>query len=506
MNSRLHICVRLLAGRYHGEEWPPSPARLFQALVAGTNLGCRMLDWPQGRTALAWLEGLEPPAIIAPDVTDGFAYTSYVPNNDSDNNSDSPKKIPGVYKQLSQGIPLASAIRTRGLTKEKRIRPRLLYNQSSTDDDELLAIHYLWSLPASLSVENRAQAEQVCRLARNLVALGWGIDMAIGEGSILPETAPLPAGQQHLPSRSGGSIVLKAPDRGFLDDLERTHDAFRHRTRGDAMDTDTRPRAYRLVPYRLVGQALGRLAVPFDLLDAAGEKHRSFRWEDGMLVAAWLRHAAKKRFLAEGWEKDRVDAYVCAHPAKGEENRRLSYVPLPTIGHRYSDGHHRRALVILPFNDDNVEESLAILYRMAGDPLRALDQDRPVAWLAEGKRNSVVRRYLRKSTEWLSVTPVVLHGRDRSGGKFRSRKADKLILQAFAESGYPVERIEEYSYQPAPFWRGPGGARRARVPRHLAHWPRYHVRVVFRAPVQGPVLVGIGRHFGLGVFAANAGV
>lgn len=30
----LCISVTFLTGRYHGEEWPPSPARLFQALVA----------------------------------------------------------------------------------------------------------------------------------------------------------------------------------------------------------------------------------------------------------------------------------------------------------------------------------------------------------------------------------------------------------------------------------------------------------------------------------------
>jgi len=37
---RLVICVRFHQGRYHGRpqggaDWPPSPARLFQALVAG---------------------------------------------------------------------------------------------------------------------------------------------------------------------------------------------------------------------------------------------------------------------------------------------------------------------------------------------------------------------------------------------------------------------------------------------------------------------------------------
>lgn len=221
-----------------------------------------------------------------------------------------------------------------------------------------------------------------------------------------------------------------------------------------------------------------------------------------MHVAAWMRHAAKERFLAEGWPEERVNAYVCGHTAKGEENRRLSYVPLPSIGHQHSDGHHRRALVVLPFDDDSAEESLAILYRMAGDPLKALGESKPVAWLGEARSDRVFGRYLTESTEWMSVTPLVLHGRDQRGGRLQPRKAEKLLLQAFVESGYPAEQIAEFSYQPAPYWRGPGAARQSSVPQHLAQWPRYHVRVVFREPVQGPVLSGIGRHYGLGIFAA----
>lgn len=33
-SDALCISVTFLTGRYHGEEWPPSPARLYQALVA----------------------------------------------------------------------------------------------------------------------------------------------------------------------------------------------------------------------------------------------------------------------------------------------------------------------------------------------------------------------------------------------------------------------------------------------------------------------------------------
>ena len=50
----LVVTVRLHAGRYHGEpEWPPSPARLFQALVAGSAKRSTLDD--EDVRALTWL-------------------------------------------------------------------------------------------------------------------------------------------------------------------------------------------------------------------------------------------------------------------------------------------------------------------------------------------------------------------------------------------------------------------------------------------------------------------
>lgn len=490
MDMQLRISVRFLSGRYHGEDWPPSPAKLMQALVAGANTGCRSLDWPTSRAALKWLEQLPPPEIIAPDIVRGFGFKSYAPNNDSDARK--------VVELVRQGHGLSEAMRRDAMITTKHYNPLILA------EGEEVAIHYLWTLSSSPHAHDLLLTEHICKLSRQLLALGWGVDVAIGDGRVVPQSEALPPGKRYIPAWGGGTSILKMPTEGFVEDLERAYGAFRQRMIGKAVDADTRPRAYRPVPYRIVGEPLGRLCVPFDLLDVQGEERQSFRFEDGMLIAAWLRHAARKRFLLEGWDSDRIDAYVSGHTLHGAENHRLSYVPLPSIGHVHSDARHRRALVVLPFNDEYADESLSILYRMAGDSLEALDSDQPQAWLgkADKTRDTVLGRYLEPSKEWLSVTPVILHGRDYDGGSFRPRKAEKLILQALTESGYPMENIAEFSYQAAPYWRGPSSARNVRVPKHLEKWPRYHVRVSFKEPVSGPVIAGIGRHYGLGVFAS----
>jgi CRISPR-associated protein Csb2 len=61
-SENLSISITFLNGRYHGQEWPPSAARLFQALVAGVMTcgdGRYMADV---EPALRWLERQRPPA------------------------------------------------------------------------------------------------------------------------------------------------------------------------------------------------------------------------------------------------------------------------------------------------------------------------------------------------------------------------------------------------------------------------------------------------------------
>src|ERR1039458_8565313 len=48
--THLHLVVRFLTDRYHGSDWPPSPARLYQALVAGGN------NAPTRRSSVALLD------------------------------------------------------------------------------------------------------------------------------------------------------------------------------------------------------------------------------------------------------------------------------------------------------------------------------------------------------------------------------------------------------------------------------------------------------------------
>ena len=82
MEATLLISVRWHDGRYHGSgHWPPSPARLFQALVAGAAKDGLSGDAEPGATGS---ETLGPPVIQAPVAKRGQLFRTFVPNNDLD--------------------------------------------------------------------------------------------------------------------------------------------------------------------------------------------------------------------------------------------------------------------------------------------------------------------------------------------------------------------------------------------------------------------------------------
>ena len=154
----LIVEVRLHDGRYHGQsEWPPAPARLFQALLAGGTTSAEV-D-PDVAAALRWLEGLPAPVICAPRAWVGQEVKLWVPNNDLDAKGGDPSAV--------------AELRTA-----KRVRPRIF--------DAETPLVYAWLLSED---GGGPPARRVAALALELYQLGRGVDMAWATASIVDEPA-----------------------------------------------------------------------------------------------------------------------------------------------------------------------------------------------------------------------------------------------------------------------------------------------------------------------------
>ncbi len=476
-----HLCisVTLLDPLFHGKgdggepEWPPSPMRLFQALVAGAHAGYRGVAWDEARAAaFRWLACQEPPLVVAPQGWIASRCIYFVPNNDGD-------------KVLERQDRLTSKV----------VRPHRLLGGET--------VYYVWPIHEGEDRSGLSHAAVVCKEARDMLALGWGIDQAVGDGRILTDaqTAALPGRRWRpwSPNTTGGR-TWRVPRNGSLEDLEQAYSSFISRIDGGNYRPPRRPSQFRTVHYLASTMVPSRFYAAFELPNGV-----AFRQETTNEVAAMLRSLACKCATTDTHEfPGGSETYVAGHVAARNDDTppRFSYLPLPTIGHEHADGMIRRMLIAEPYDGDGAHAWWA-RDRLRNQILRDHNgNERGVLldlWRATS--NKMVGRYVGESEDWSTVTPVILPGFDDS----KYAKAEKLLLQAIEQAGLPVDGVVTLVLRKAPFWAGSQHPRQYHRPHYLKHLPAWHVRLGFREPIPGPLAVGAGRHCGVGIFARVGG-
>ncbi len=460
MSQCLCISATFLDPTFHGQkdrgepEWPPSPLRLFQALVAGSTHHDRTFS-DEAVEAFRWLERQKPPLIVASETAFGRSYTLFVPNNDGDRVPDRQDRLTG-----------------------KTVRPQYLLEGQT--------VHYVWAVSDEPSAKHCVQV--LCRQARHLLALGWGIDMVFGNGRVLDsKEAERLTGTQWKPwsdVRFTDQAALRVPVQGSEQDLREAYQSF---LRGDYRP----PRAFNAVAYLPATALPPRPYAVFELRNR--DAWSAFPQEDACVVAAMLRHRACEAAKCDSHEfPGGSEVYVAGHLTGQGTPPRFSYIPLPSIGHPKSDGAIRRVLIAEPFGGDGQQARWASR-RLHGSAL--VDQgQRQRATLIQSSQDAVVNSYVGPSPEWSSVTPIILP-------PHRREKSNSLFLRAAQQAGLP--EIGDFSFRAAPYWPRSEHPRCYRRPDYLRQATAWHVRARFKHPVFGPLAVGSGRHCGLGVLACE---
>lgn len=491
MERYLSISVTFLDPLYHGvgdrgrSEWPPSPMRVFQALLAGSRAGVRHIRWSgQGRNdltnAFQWLERQPSPLIISPTgrVADA-SYTLFVPNNDSD-------EVEGRQDRLTSKYP----------------RPHRIDTQED-DPSRQPTIHYVWTISGKDWPASRPYAELVAGEARYLMALGWGIDQVVGYGKITTreEVAGLPGERwQPYPDDTLEDGKLRIPKLGSLANLEDVHESFCSQLESGSYIRPSQFREFDRVRYLRSAKLPSRPYADFELPEGV-----SFSQEGTIVASAMLRSLVCRQQnrvdFQEQFSDDDTEVYLAGHIAGGNDTPpRFSYLPLPTIGHPNSDGRIRRLMIAEPFGGDGSHARWA--KRRIGGQLLQDNQGNERGQLLDLWRSSSrgeVNRYTLPNPVWSTVTPLLLPGFDDG----KRPKAEKLLIKAIRQAGISIDGIADLTLRRAPFWPGAQHPRDYRRPRYLKNLPGWHVRLEFRDPVSGPIAVGAGRHIGLGLMAGS---
>jgi CRISPR-associated protein Csb2 len=445
----LALEIEFLLGRYFATdfrdrdraEWPPHPSRLFSALVAAS-YEARLGE--SARAALLWLENQPPPQISAGDAAEQDPVTVFVPVNDPDqdylpNRTDrQPRTFPSVVPQ----------------------RPTVCFTWPQAEPDADL-LRLLGRIVESVSYLGSSRSPVRVRLCDQPPEPNW-----------LPDEA--------------GAETLRVPGKGRLERLEWHHQnglrapvgAFQAYTcvRGPRGEGPPPTGVFgEMVVFRLAGPPRMEIETALKLTDAMRAAVLALAGEGGAVVPDLL--------SGHG-----------VHP-------HIAYTALPFVSEDqlYADGHLLGMAAVLPHKLDPAVRrlafrSLAGLTHLTVAGVGRLPLERLTPQSPEPGHNLRAATWTGPALSWTSATPVLLE-------RFPKKKqaAEDIIAQGCEFVGLPRPREVSVSRFSPLFGVEPSG--RFLKTRRAGDLPRIttHATLTFDRPVRGPVLLGAGRYFGLGL-------
>jgi CRISPR-associated protein Csb2 len=552
------IAVDLLTDRYaatayndrEAAEWPPHPGRLFSALVAvGADLPS---DDPHGQAeleALRWLEQQEPPEILASSPTDTSRRTVapvFVPVNDVSvvrhPSRDKLDRELQAYDQLAEGPAKVKALKkVQAATEKLLVETRKACAAPTTFAKEALKdvvgmlpdrrvrqprtfpvaipacpqFAFVWPhLEAPQAVERALRS-----LLQRLHRLGHSSSLVHARLATPNQVEAIAAQTGQCVPDDGGSVSIRWVSPGQIARLDRAY----------ASHQEWQPR---VLPARFQAYRWGR--------PSAADPTPESNFDPEFLVFARVTGprlpptsvvglATQFRRALMSSADQPAHSILSGHNDTGgaSEQAHLAIVPLPHVSGPFADGSLLGIALMLPRQTDAearraVQRAVAML-EQGGAVDRSAEAPavtillgsagelvlRRVAWGQDRRRTLQPDTWSHASRHWATATPIAL---DRNPGDLHDTDANKRG-RAFDEAAESISAACERIGLPRPsnvdVLRScvlPGTAKPRNYPRFpiAASRPQrvlVHARLTFGEPIGGPVLLGAGRYFGLGLCA-----
>lgn len=544
----LAIEVELLTGRYaataHNDrgraEWPPHPARFFSALVAALH-DHEEVDINE-RVALLWLEQQSAPSLsVDPESRIGRRQVQdvYVPVNDVTLGGDT--AIRKAEAQVGEAVTLAKKCKAeavleiakggsvardaqpsdKALETTTALMPAPFVGYGGRDEKgrvkrqqgrtrqvrtfpvvlpETPTFAFIW--PTTDPSSHRAALEQLCARVTRLGHSSSLVRCNVVDRDLTPTLVP----------GDDGDIVLRVVGPGQLERLDR---AFEHHQGVQSRVLPAKPQRYRAASQSASSTPAAQSVFSSDWVlfeRVGGSRPLAPRTTD---LARALRSA-----LIELHGTQSLPATLSGHmedcPA---DQPHVAFVPLPFVGHEHADGAIMGCALVLPRELPATDRET--LLRLVAKWEKERSNEQGNLTLARGTLSPfIVRRvdisakatldparWCCASTRFVTATPIALDknpGNLRSNKDGTSHKASLEAQQSISDACLRIVGIRPTSVEVSLAPLIPG----AQHVRDFLPWPgrpgrtprvRVHADIRFDGRVHGPLLLGAGRYFGLGL-------
>ena len=418
-------------------EWPPHPDRLFSALIAAHH---DTFGTDTERQALSWFQRLDPPQVSAGEAGNGNRVVTFVPTNyagaSGSTHPDQRGKQPRAFPMQGPSSPVVYFI----------------WPNAEPDESVRSALSGLTARVASLG--------RACSLVR----------MRLSDSPQAPSLAP---------DDSGGDVMRVFGDRR-MEELEALFNAGR------------RPQPGPQKRYRKINGAGREIAVSCfgEMVVFRKRTGASLPIEASLTLTVATRKALLELAAQNGLDCDMLNGHG-SHP-------HCAFVALPFAGGEHGDGRLLGVGILLPrsISPQDRRRILQACTRLETINLR----DALALWKVSLAGFDVVPKTLQPETwagpshSWSTVTPILL---DRFPKK--NLTVEDILASACERIGLPAPL--EIAHQPYSRLSGVPPVPAFRLTREKDEKPRWgvHATLRFAVPVQGPVTLGAGRYFGLGL-------
>ena len=463
-----YLAHRAAAAEYHGAahggvfEWPPHPARFFAALVAAWGGDDGSPESKAEESALEWLEALPPPVVVACgiDRLHIAAPLLYTPTNDRLAKTSTPRDAVEVIELRSR--------KARVIPSARFSHPDEAADGASRDR----FVRFEWRAPDP--------GEHRPALARLFSRTSY-----IGHSSSMTRVAFAADRRERFAPDDDGDLGLRVPFLGFLARLQKTHES----SGKPPISGGPAPTVW----YRRESEKQtlsGELRAGFSLVLRADGLPSLKRFYD------FAKELHKALIGAADKEDEKEFISGRAAQADGAPPPKLAILPLPNVGHSRADGRLLGvAFVCAESARDRWSAAqtainralLAGEFRFGGCALRF---ERP----REYRRALDLRRHWgRESRRFATVTPMISDRwpkGDESNLAGAIRSIEKIVKGASVKSAQ-LRRQSAGAGAPPSFAFD--------MSSHKQNRPWFHLVFELDKPARGPIVLGSGRYFGMGL-------